>query len=96
MKPFGNISVFEKGFQLPGIQSPNMTLTGGITLKHIRRAMNHLFQQSGGTAIYEDTSLTRNSADLGPYSRAMPRTLWCSWGGGLFLMGEVPLSSITP
>ena len=30
------------------------------------------------------------SADLGPYSRAMPRALWWSWGGGLFLMREKP------
>ena len=32
----------------------------------------------------------RNSADLGPYSRAMPRALWWSSGGGLFLISEVP------
>ena len=40
---------------------------------------------------YRDTSLIRNSADLGPYSRAMPRALWWSQGGGQFLMSEVPL-----
>ena len=38
--------------------------------------------------IYKGTSLIRNSAPLGPYSRA----LWWSQGGGLFLMSEVPLS----
>ena len=26
-----------------------------------------------------------------PYSRTMPRALWCPWGGLLFLMSEVPL-----
>ena len=26
---------------------------------------------------------------LGPYSRTMPRALWLSWGGGLFLLSEV-------
>ena len=36
------------------------------------------------------TSLTRNSAPLGPCSRNMPRVLRFSWGGGLFLMSEVP------
>ena len=28
--------------------------------------------------LYMGTSTIRNSADLGPYSRAMPRALWCS------------------
>ena len=28
---------------------------------------------------------------LGPYSGPIPRTLWRSWGGGQFLMSEVPL-----
>ena len=40
---------------------------------------------------YRETSLIRNSAPLGPYSRTMPRALWWSLGGGLFLMSEVPL-----
>ena len=31
------------------------------------------------------TSLTRDSAPLGPYSRPMPRALWRSCGGGGFL-----------
>jgi len=33
----------------------------------------------------------RNCAPLGPFSRTMSRALWWSWGGGLFLMSEVPL-----
>ena len=40
---------------------------------------------------YRGTSLIRSSADLGPCIRAMPRALWLSQGGGLFLMSEVPL-----
>ena len=28
---------------------------------------------------------------IGPYSRTIPRVLWWSSGGGLFLMSEVPL-----
>ena len=39
---------------------------------------------------YRDTSLVRECL-LGPYSRAMSRALWCSYGGVLFLMSEVPL-----
>ena len=37
------------------------------------------------------TSLIRNSDPLGPYSRTIPRVLWWSQGGELFLMSEVPL-----
>jgi hypothetical protein len=33
-------------------------------------------------ATYRGTSLIRNSAPLGPYSRTMPRALWWSYGGG--------------
>ena len=40
---------------------------------------------------YRVTSLIRNIPLLGPYSRTIPRVLWWSGGGGLFLMGEVPL-----
>ena len=41
--------------------------------------------------FYRGTSLIKNRRLLGPYSRAMPRALWKSWGGGRFLMSEVPL-----
>ena len=40
---------------------------------------------------YGGTSLIRNRAPLGPYSRTMPRALQWSWGGARFLMSEVPL-----
>ena len=40
---------------------------------------------------YRGTSLIRNRAPLGPYSRNMSRALWWPSGGGLFLMSEVPL-----
>ena len=33
--------------------------------------------------LYRGTSLIRNSETLGPYSRTMPRALWCPWGGVL-------------
>jgi hypothetical protein len=37
----------------------------------------------------------RNRLLLGPYSRAMPRALCWSYGGGWFLMSEVPLYPCT-
>ena len=40
---------------------------------------------------HRSTSLIRNSAPVGYYSRNMPGALWKPWGGGLFLMSEVPL-----
>jgi len=40
---------------------------------------------------YRGTSLIRNTPLLGPYSRTIPKVIWWSWGGGLFLMSEVPL-----
>ena len=43
---------------------------------------------------YRGTSLMRNSAPLGPYSRTMRRALWWSEGGVLFLMSEVPLQPV--
>jgi len=43
------------------------------------------------TVWYRGTSLIRNSAPQGPYSRNMHRVLWWSWGGELFRMREVPL-----
>jgi hypothetical protein len=41
--------------------------------------------------LLQGTSLIRESAPLGPGSRTMPRALWWSWGGALFLMSEVTL-----
>ena len=40
---------------------------------------------------YRGTSLIRKRNPLGPYRRPMPRVLEGSWGGGRFLMSEVPL-----
>ena len=45
----------------------------------------------GGGRAYRGTSLIRNSPPLGPYSMPVPRALWWSQGGMLFLMSEVPL-----
>ena len=57
-----------------------------LTQLHLGKA--HAAPAEGG---YWGTLLIRNSAPLGTYSRTMPRVLGGSWGGGLFLMGEVPL-----
>ena len=40
---------------------------------------------------YRDTLLIIKRTPLGPYHRSMPRILGGSYGGGRFLMGEVPL-----
>jgi hypothetical protein len=47
-------------------------------------------QQGSGVWVYRGTSLTRNSAPLGPYSRNMPWGLWWSWGGELDLTSSAP------
>jgi len=44
-----------------------------------------------GAIQYRGTSLIEKRPPLGPYRRPMPRVLWWSYGGGLFLMSEVPL-----
>ena len=57
-------------------------------------AVAEAFQVADGcklNSVYRGTSLIRNSAPLGPYSRSMPRAPWWSYGGGLFLMSVVPL-----
>ena len=40
---------------------------------------------------HRGTSLMINRHPLGPYNRSMSRALWGSYGGGRFLMIEVPL-----
>jgi hypothetical protein len=40
---------------------------------------------------YRGTSIIKNSASLGPYSRNMPMATWWPYGGELFLMSEMPL-----
>ena len=46
---------------------------------------------SAADGPYRSTSLIRNSAPIGPYSRTMPRALWWSLAEVLFLRSEVPL-----
>ena len=41
--------------------------------------------ESGLFPLYRGTSLIRKRPPVGPYSRAMPRALWWSWGGCVFL-----------
>jgi len=41
--------------------------------------------------LYRGISHIRRKNSPGPYGRTMPRALWQSWGGGLFLMSEVTL-----
>ena len=44
-----------------------------------------------GVQGYRGTSLISNTPLLGPYNRTIPRFLWWSQGGVLFLMSEVLL-----
>ena len=55
------------------------------------RMLNKVFGSNVGRQSYRGTSLIRKRLPLGPYSRPIPRALWWSMGGGLFLMSEVPL-----
>ena len=40
---------------------------------------------------YRGSSSIRNAPLQRPYGRTVPRVLWWSWGGGLFLMNELTL-----
>ena len=42
------------------------------------------------------TSLLRNSAPLGPFSRTMPKAIWLPWGGGCFLRVRDPCTYSLP
>ena len=70
---------------LSSLQSSDSTLDLG---RYNVRAVCHL---SEGCSLYWGTFHIFNNAPEGPYSRTMPMALWWSWGGGLFLMSEVPL-----
>ena len=52
-----------------------------------RTTQGFLKKRIGGYYIrpYRGTSSIRNRLPVGPYSRAMPRALRKSWGGGVFL-----------
>ena len=47
--------------------------------------------RGGGTRV---PHLQENASPIGPHSRPMPRVLGGSYGGGRFIMGEVPLYPI--
>ena len=40
---------------------------------------------------YRGTSIIKKRLPVGPYRCPMPRALWWSYGGGRFLISEVPL-----
>ncbi|KAJ1493853.1 hypothetical protein T484DRAFT_2652725 [Baffinella frigidus] len=47
--------------------------------------VQYLWTRRGRVTPYRGTSLIRKRPPPGPYSRAMPRALWSSRGGGRFL-----------
>ena len=66
-----------------------------ITTMIIQNSVHHAVGEWNKTSLkrigphYRVTSLIRNSAPLGPYSRTLPRALQCPQRGWLFLMNEV-------
>ena len=72
------------------VSSNSVALCKAIELLFVKQLSCFEQAQPGGAARTRER-LIRNSAPLGPYSRTMPRALWSPWGGGLFLMSEVPL-----
>jgi len=70
----------------------NFTPTREIR-RHVRALAHpvHVEFRTPLSSEYRGTSLIRNRTPLGSYSRTMPRVLWWSYGGGHFLMSEVPL-----
>jgi hypothetical protein len=61
-------------------------------VKHLHRfATPDLPDPNPGGVGYRGTSLMRGTPLIGPYRRTIPRVLWWSQGGGLFLMSELPL-----
>ena len=79
----------ERATTLQGVNEPLYKVSKRASKERERSSPSvSILNQIGGTW---GTSLIRNSAPLGPYSKTMPRALWCSQGGGRFLMSEVPL-----
>ena len=68
-----------------------MGVAGRDWLGDARDAVRLLRIETNLATMYRGTLLTRNRAPLGPFSRIMPGALWWPYGGGLFLMSEVPL-----
>ena len=55
------------------------------------RVQKDVAAQGSRSGFTRGTSLKRKRTALGPYRRPMPRVLGGSWGGGHFLVSEVPL-----
>ena len=79
----------ERATTLQGVNEPLYKVSKRASKERERSSPSvSILNQIGGTW---GTSLIRNSAPLGPYSKTMPRALWGSYGGNGVLMSEVPL-----
>jgi len=65
-----------------------MTL-GPLLIHHFNQSQTT--QSRARPILYRGASLIRNHRILAPYSEPVPTTLRWSYGGGRFLMSEVPL-----
>ena len=86
---------YERGTPVEGEASPLKTLNPNPSRAEVPIEVTDEPRAGGGSfgnpKPYRGTSLIRNSALLGPYSRTMHRALWWVPGGDHFLMSEVPL-----
>ena len=76
---------------LPSARAPFRAKVDGFVPHTQHVNLRIVGQSTRARQSYTGTSLIRNSAPLGTYSRKMPRALWRPEGVGLFFMSEVSL-----
>ena len=81
-RPRGSASPSSGRRGSPRLQSPPTAPPGGSPPVPVHS--KYLF-----FAVVLDSLSIRNRPPVGPYSRAMPRALWWSWGGRRFLVSDV-------
>ena len=69
-------------------------LGSGERSGHLRLDWEFAVPTGPAERSFRVTSLIRNSAPLGPYSRTMPRASWRSLEGVLFLVSEIPMYGV--
>jgi len=84
------------GYESVALHAPTQWAKGGCDQEHeeIECEGQHSAQLLHHSTC-RSTSLIKNRAPLGPYTRTMPRAVWWSLGGGRgLLMSELPLYCI--
>ena len=78
------------------LQFPRESQIGRIADREARAAPAPASLPGGlYTVEFGGTSLKRKRPPLGPYSRALPRALWHSLGGGCFLPARYPCTTFS-